>query len=40
MLNYKADWVEVPQDAEDTHCPEYPPCGLESWHKDNGVYID
>ena len=38
MLKYAPEWVHVPQDG--AHHPEYPECSLESWHKDNGVYIE
>lgn len=41
MLNYAPDWVVVPRaSATNERYPEYPPLGLEDWHRQKGLLVD
>jgi hypothetical protein len=38
MLDYKPDWVPVPDGPDDTQFPRYGNIGLEDWHRERGLY--
>jgi hypothetical protein len=38
MLNYAANWCEIPKRKSDFHFPEYPTESIENWHKRLGLY--
>lgn len=38
MLDYKADWVDVPEGEGHVHCPRYPDESLEEWHRRHGLW--
>jgi hypothetical protein len=38
MLDFAANWCEVPKGEHDKHFPRYPVESIEDWHKRNGLY--
>ena len=40
MLKYKASWVHAPSPKEADLFDEYPDASIESWHKNNKVWVD
>jgi hypothetical protein len=39
MLDFKANWVEVPSGPGETHFRRYPDLSLEDWHKARGLWV-
>lgn len=33
MLDFAADWCEIPNNKRDTFCKRYPSLSIEDWHK-------
>ena len=40
MLNFKPDWVEVPDKPCNRHFSEYPEESIEEWHRTRGLWRD
>jgi hypothetical protein len=40
MLDYKANWVPVPQGEGNRHFARYTGISLEEWHRSHGLYDD
>lgn len=38
MLEYKPDWIGVPEGPNDIHFGKYPDLSIEEWHKSKGLY--
>ncbi|MET1415490.1 GFA family protein [Roseibium sp. HPY-6] len=38
MLDFKADWVSVPDGPGHVHFRRYPDLSIENWHKSKGLY--
>lgn len=38
MLDFKPDWVPVPQGPGHVHFPRYPDRSIEDWHKSKGLF--
>ncbi|MCH8075543.1 MAG: GFA family protein [SAR324 cluster bacterium] len=37
MENYRPQWTRSGDESGDGHFPEYPPMGIEDWHRQNGL---
>lgn len=40
MLDYKPDWIDVPEGPGHIHFSKYPDLSIEDWHKSKGLYED
>ncbi|WED44011.1 GFA family protein [Legionella cardiaca] len=40
MLEYAANWCEIPQGTKEIHYKEYPPLSIEEWHKQNNLWVE
>ena len=39
MLDYAADWCEIPKNKRDTHCKRLPSLSIEDWHKKHKLWV-
>ena len=38
MLDFAANWCEIPDKKHDLHYQDYPPLSIEEWHKKHGLW--